>query len=164
MSIFLDRLAAGDVLISDGATGTNLHRMGLKPGVTPEELVIDNPDLLLELEKSFVDAGSDIILTCTFGGSNVRMQETKYSGRAVEINFKAARLARQATNTRPGVMVGGSIGPIGKLLKPYGPVQPEEAFETYSEQTKALVDGGVDLLVIETHFQIEEGKVSCSSS
>lgn len=158
MSTFLERLTSGEVLVSDGATGTNLHHMGLKMGIAPEELVIEDPDLLLSLERAFVEAGSDIILTCTFGGTGLRMKESKYADRVVEINVQAARLARQAAVARPGVLVGGSMGPIGKLLKPFGPLSPDDALLTYTKQAKALADGGVDLLVIETQFALEEAK------
>lgn len=156
MNKFLEYLAAGKTLVADGATGTNLQKMGLKPGTPPEELVLDQPDLLLDLETAFVDAGSDILLTCTFGGTSLRLKESKYADRAVEINRRAAGLARQAASSRTGVLVAGSIGPTGLLLKPYGPLSPEEAFAAYREQVAGLVEGGVDLLVIETHFSLEE--------
>lgn len=164
MSTFLDRLAAGKVLVSDGATGTNLHSMGLKMGTSPEELVLDDPNLLLRLAGGFVEVGSDIILTCTFGGTGIRLAETKYAGRAAEINRKAVEIARQAASARPGVLVGGSMGPIGKLLKPYGPLTSEEALSTYTEQAQALAEGGVDLLVIETQFALEEAKIAVQAA
>ena len=94
MNKFLEHLKAGDVLVADGATGTNLQKMGLKPGIAPEDLVIDNPDLLSQLANRFVQAGSDIILTCTFGGTRLRMKESKYVERCVEVNQRAAELAR----------------------------------------------------------------------
>ncbi|MCU0484668.1 MAG: homocysteine S-methyltransferase family protein [Anaerolineales bacterium] len=164
MSTFIDRLAAGQVLVADGATGTNLHRMGLQAGISPEELVLDHPELLLRLAGAFVEAGSDLILTCTFGGSSLRLQETRYAGRAAEINLRAAALARQAASARPGVLVGGSIGPLGKLLKPYGPVNAEDALRSLTEQARALADGGVDMLVIETQFDLEEAKLAVQAA
>ena len=96
MNKFLERLNTGETLVADGATGTNLQKMGLKPGKAPEDLVIDQPDLLLKLEGSFVNAGSDIILTCTFGGTRLRMKDSKYQDRAPEINMRAVELARKA--------------------------------------------------------------------
>jgi len=71
MNKFLERLNAGEILVADGATGSNLQKMGLKPGRPPEDLIIDNPDIILKLASSFVEAGSDIILTCTFGGVRI---------------------------------------------------------------------------------------------
>ena len=156
MNKFIERLNAGQALVADGATGSNLQKMGLKPGKAPEDLVIDEPDLLLELESSFVKAGSDIILTCTFGGTRLRMKESKYQSRAPEINTRAAELARKAASSRTDVLIAGSIGPTGSIMKPYGPMNPEQAFETYAEQAKALADGGVDFLVIETMFALDE--------
>jgi len=156
MNKFLERLNAGDVFVADGATGTNLQKMGLKAGIAPEDLVLDNPELLLELANRFVQAGSDIILTCTFGGTRLRMKESKYVDRCVEINLRAVELARKAASARSDVLVAGSIGPTGALMKPLGPLAPDEAFAAYAEQAKALADGGVDLIVIETMFAIDE--------
>jgi 5-methyltetrahydrofolate--homocysteine methyltransferase len=156
MNKFLERLNGGEILVADGATGSNLQKMGLRPGQPPEDLIIDNPDILFKLESSFVEAGSDIILTCTFGGTRMRMKDSKYQDRAPEVNIKAAELARKAASSREGVMVAGSMGPVGGLLKPYGPLDAEDVKATFAEQAKALTEGGVDLLLIETMFSFEE--------
>jgi 5-methyltetrahydrofolate--homocysteine methyltransferase len=156
MNKFLERLNSGEILVADGATGSNLQKMGLRPGQPPEDLIIDNPDILFKLESSFVEAGSDIILTCTFGGTRMRMKDSKYQDRAPEVNIKAAELARKAASAREGVMVAGSMGPVGGLLKPYGPLDAEDVKATFAEQAKALTEGGVDLLLIETMFSFEE--------
>jgi 5-methyltetrahydrofolate--homocysteine methyltransferase len=156
MNKFLEQLNAGAVLVADGATGTNLQKMGLKPGIAPEDLIIDNPDILLQLAGSFVAAGSNIILTCTFGGTRLRMKESKYVERCVEINLRAVELARKAASARQDVLVAGSMGPTGALMQPLGPLTPEEAFSAYAEQARALAEGGVDLLIIETMFALEE--------
>ncbi|MFZ5878347.1 MAG: homocysteine S-methyltransferase family protein [Chloroflexota bacterium] len=156
MNKFLERLNTGDVLVADGATGTNLQLMGLKAGTPPEDLVMDNPDILLTLAERFVDAGSDIILTCTFGGTRLRMKDSKYVERAPEVNLRAAELARKAASKRDGVLVAGSLGPTGALMVPFGPLTADEARATYAEQAKALTEGGVDLLLIETMFALEE--------
>jgi 5-methyltetrahydrofolate--homocysteine methyltransferase len=84
------------------------------------------------------------------------LKESKYAPRAAEINRRAAELARQAASTRDGTLVAGSIGPTGMLLKPYGPLSAEEATSTFTDQARALAEGGVDLLVIETMFSFEE--------
>ncbi|MEI6291021.1 MAG: homocysteine S-methyltransferase family protein, partial [Chloroflexota bacterium] len=152
MNKFLERIANGEVLIADGATGTNLQKMGLKPGIAPEDLVLDNPEILQNLAAQFVKAGSDIILTCTFGGTRLRMKESRYVDRCVEINQRAVQIARKAASAREDVLVAGSIGPTGALIKPLGPLNPEEAFAAYAEQAKALSEGGVDLIIIETVF------------
>jgi 5-methyltetrahydrofolate--homocysteine methyltransferase len=157
MNKFLERLSSEEILVADGATGSNLQKMGLKPGRPPEDLIIDNPELIHQLEKSFVDAGSDIILTCTFGGTRMRMKDSKYQDRTPEVNLRAAELARKAASSRnDGVLVAGSMGPVGALIKPYGPLNAEDVKATFAEQAKALADGGVDLLLIETMFSFEE--------
>jgi 5-methyltetrahydrofolate--homocysteine methyltransferase len=156
MNKFLARLNAGEILVADGATGTNLQKMGVKPGTPPEDLVMDDPDTILKLASAFVQAGSDIILTCTFGGTRLRMKESKYAERAPEVNLRAAELARKAASSRTGVLVAGSMGPTGALMKPFGPLTPEEVTATYAEQARALTKGGVDLLLIETMFAFDE--------
>jgi len=156
MNQFLKRLNDGEILVADGATGTNLQIMGLKGKFVPEDLVLDQPDILLKLETAFVDAGSDIILTCTFGGTDLRMKESKYADKADEVNKRAVELARKAASARRDVLVAGSIGPTGQLMKPYGPLSPDEAKASFTRQAKALAEGGVDLLVIETMFAFDE--------
>lgn len=156
MNKFLERLNTGEIMVADGATGTNLQAMGIQPGTPPEDLVMDDPDTILKLETAFVEAGSDIILTCTFGGTGLRMQESKYAGRAPEVNLRAVELAQKAASKRDDVLVAGSMGPTGALLQPYGPLTPEEVTATYAEQAKALAEGGVDLLLIETMFAFNE--------
>jgi len=156
MNKFLERLQSGEILVADGSTGASLQKMGLKPGIPPEDLVLDAPEMVLQLESAFVAAGSDIILTDTFGGSRILMQKSKYADRTPEINTRAAGLARQAASMRNGILVAGSIGPTGLLMKPYGPLTVEDAIATFAEQANALAEGGVDLLVIETMFAFEE--------
>ena len=156
MNKFVERLQRGEILVADGATGSNLQKMGLKPGRPPEDLVIDDPDTILKLASSFVEAGSDIILTCTFGGTRMRMKDSKYQDRTPQVNIRAAEIARKAASARDGVLVAGSMGPVGALIKPYGPLEEEEVRATFAEQAKALADGGVDLLLLETMFAFEE--------
>ena len=156
MNKFLERLSNGEILVADGATGSNLQRMGLKPGKPPEDLIIDDPDILLKLASSFVEAGSDIILTCTFGGTRIRMKDSKYQDRTPEVNMRAVEIARKAASARDGVLVAGSMGPVGALVKPYGPLEEDDVRATFAEQAKALTEGGADLLLIETMFAFEE--------
>ena len=155
MNKFLERLNGGEILVADGATGSNLQKMGLKPGKPPEDLIIDDPDTILNLESSFAKAGSDIILTCTFGGTRMRMKDSKYQDRCVEVNMRAVEIARKAASLNNG-LVAGSMGPVGAILKPYAPLEPEDVKATFAEQAKALAEGGVDFLLIETMFAFEE--------
>ena len=156
MNKFLERLNSGDILVADGATGSNLQKMGLKPGRPPEDMIIDDPDTLIKLARSFSEAGSDIILTCTFGGTRLRMKDSKYQDRTPEANMRAVELVRKAAAGRSDVLVAGSMGPVGALVKPYGPLEEEDVRATFAEQAKALADGGADLLLIETMFAFEE--------
>jgi 5-methyltetrahydrofolate--homocysteine methyltransferase len=151
----LSVIQSGAVLVSDGATGTNLQQRGLPAGVPPDEWVFDNPEAVLQLHRDFIAAGSNIILTDTFGATNLRLRGSKYEGKALELNERAASLARQAA-AGTEVYVAGSLGPVGALIKPFGPLSPEEVRLAYAEQARALTDGGVDLLVIETQFSLEE--------
>ena len=152
---FRKRLAAGPVLVADGATGTSYQEMGIEIGVPPEEWVWDRPDKVLELHRAFINAGSDIILTDSFGGTPLRLRESKYAGRASELNRRAAELAREAAGSSQ-VLVAGSIGPTGVLMEPYGELTRAAAIETFATQAAALTHGGVDLLVLETFFALDE--------
>ena len=156
---FLERLAAGDVLVADGATGTNLQKVGLQSGTSPEDWVFDRPEEILKLQRAWVEAGSDLILTCTFGGTRLRLKDSRYADRAPELNRRAVEIAREATRGHD-VLIAGSIGPTGQLFTPFGPLTKAAALETYAEQAQALVEGGVDLLVIETHFALDEAEAA----
>ena len=151
---FTDLLAERGALIADGATGTNYQTMGMEPGLAPEEWLFQAPDRVVELHRAFASAGADMVLTCTFGATPLRLTEGPLVGRAREVNLRAAELAREGAG--PGRLVAGSLGPTGQLIEPYGLLNREAAHEAYAEQARALVDGGVDLLVLETIFAVEE--------
>lgn len=156
---FLTRIQAKELLVSDGATGTNLFQRGLPRGKTSENWVVEQPDQIIRLHQDFLAAGADIILTSTFGATSLRLQNTSLEGRAIEVNQRAVDLAQQAVKNTP-CLIGGSIGPLGQLLKPLGPITIEEAAASYAEQAQTLNDSGVDLLVIETQFDIIEAKTA----
>jgi len=150
---FTGRLAQRGVLIADGATGTNYQTMGMEPGLAPEEWLFQAPERVVELHRAFVDAGADIVLTCTFGATPLRLTEGPLAGRAREVNLRAAELAREGAGNN---LVAGSLGPTGQLIEPYGLLNREAAVAAYAEQAGALTEGGVDLLVLETIFAVEE--------
>jgi 5-methyltetrahydrofolate--homocysteine methyltransferase len=156
---FLDRLHAGEILVADGATGTNLQQRGLARGMAAERWVLDNPDQIVRLHHDFIQAGSDLILTSTFGATSIRLAASGLEARAAEINCKAANLARQAAGAS-GTLVAGSIGPTGQLLKPLGPLEEEEAIAVFAAQAQALSAAGVDVLVVETQFDLGEAKAA----
>jgi methionine synthase I (cobalamin-dependent) len=153
---FVERLKAGDLLFADGATATNYQQKGMGIGVAPEEWVFDQPDTVRGLHCAFIDAGADIILTDTFGGTSLRLRESRYAGRASELNRRAAALAREAAGAREGVLVAGSMGPTGMLMEPLGELTAATAASVYGEQAAALSSAGVDLLLLETFFALDE--------
>ena len=155
----LDRLKTGKVLVSDGATGTNLQQVGMERGKSAEDWVLENPQAIMDLEQQFIDAGSDIILTCTFGATKLRLAASGLADKVVEINQKAVALAKKAIAGR-NIFIAGSIGPTGSMMQPLGPLSVEDAQATFGEQAKLLVDGGVDLLVIETQFDLVEARAA----
>jgi len=154
MPSFTHLLAERTVLLADGATGTNYQNMGIEPGVAPEEWVFDAPDRVRELHRRFVEAGSDLLLTCTFGATAPRLADGPLAGRATEVNARAVELAREAAGDDR--LVAGSLGPTGQLVEPYGLLTRETAVDAYAEQARALAGAGADLLVLETFFALEE--------
>jgi 5-methyltetrahydrofolate--homocysteine methyltransferase len=159
VSPFLARLKEGGVLVSDGATGTNLQKRGLPRGVAGELWVLERPEEILRLHRDFIEAGADIVLTCTFGGTSVRLEHAGLADRAEAINRKGVELARQAVKGT-ACLVAGSIGPTGQLLKPYGPLEVEAATAAFAAQAKTLSQAGADLLVIETQFDLGEAEAA----
>ena len=158
MKTTLEELAPGrGVLLADGATGTNLFKAGLETGYPPELWNVEQANKIIALYQEFVDAGSDMILTNSFGGTSFRLKLHASETRVEELNLAAARLARQVADKadRP-VLVAGSIGPTGELFSPLGMLTPEAAEAAFTEQAEALAQGGVDVIWIETMSALEE--------
>jgi 5-methyltetrahydrofolate--homocysteine methyltransferase len=155
MSEFLNWVKSGDVIVADGATGTNLQARGLPRGMSGEMWVKDQPEHIVKLHRDFIAAGAQIILSSTFNASPLRLEETELVGFTMEINLRAVKLAREAIAGKP-VLVAGSMGPSGKLLQPYGPLSEQDAIASFSEQARVLDQSGVDLIVLETQFDISE--------
>jgi len=165
MSNFLEQIKAGEVLVADGATGTNLQQRGLERGASAETWVLERPQEIVRLHRDFLDAGADLLLTATFGATAICLEAAggpALAGRAAEINRQAVALARQAAAEagRPGTLVAGSIGPTGQLLKPFGPLEEGAAEEAFAVQARALVEAGADLLVVETQFDLSEARAA----
>jgi len=150
----LDRLAQGDVLISDGATGTYLQSHGLEAGGCPEEFNLSHPDVVQGMARQYFDAGSDMVLTNSFGGNKFMLTKYGHGGSVREFNRLAAEHAR--SQAPPGCYVVGSVGPTGEFLEPLGPVSESEMLDTFAEQITALEEGGADAVVIETAMALEE--------
>jgi 5-methyltetrahydrofolate--homocysteine methyltransferase len=147
------------VLVSDGATGTNLQKRGLPKGLSPESWVFDNPQTVIQLHRDFIAAGSNIILTDTFGGSPIRLAKSGLRGRVAELNQAAVAQARKAAEST-STWVAGSIGPTGELLQPNGQIGENEMRAAFVEQARALAEAGVDLIVVETQFDLAEARIA----
>jgi len=155
MSILQEKISKKELLVSDGATGTNLIQRGLPRGSAAEEWVLSKPQAILDLHRDFVQAGSDILLTCTFGASELRLEATGLKEQFMRINQKAVELARQASEGAP-VWVAASLGPLGQMLKPLGLLEESEAEKYYQRQAQVLSQAGADLLLVETQFDLGE--------
>jgi methionine synthase I (cobalamin-dependent) len=154
---FTEALATRPWLLADGATGTNYFQMGLESGDAPEMWNFEHPDRVRSLHRRFIEAGADIILTNTFGGNRHRLKLHNAQDQVREINIAAAKNARAEADAvdRP-VYVGGSIGPTGEIFEPVGTMSHGEGVKAFEEQAKALKEGGVDVLWIETMSSEEE--------
>jgi 5-methyltetrahydrofolate--homocysteine methyltransferase len=156
---FRKQLLSGAILVVDGATGSNLQARGLARGAASECWVLERPEEILQLHRDFITAGADILLTSTFGGTALRLEGSGLSERATEINQRAVELARQAA-AESSVYVAGSIGPLGQLLQPFGPLSEDVARNAYMDQARWLTEAGVDLIVIETQFDLNEATIA----
>jgi 5-methyltetrahydrofolate--homocysteine methyltransferase len=155
---FLTSVRSGTVLLADGATGTMLQDYGLETGRVPETWLFERPDEIRALHQAYINAGSNIILTCSFGGTRFRLEGDGLSHRVLEVNRLAAQIAREVAGD--GVYVAGDMGPTGQLLAPLGTVAHEDAVDAYAEQAQGLTEGGADLLIIETMSDLGEARAA----
>ena len=156
MPSLLERLEAGEIIISDGATGTYLQQRGLEPGGCPEEFNASHPEVVQGMAKAYFDSGSDMVLTNSFGGSRYMQKKYGYEGRVAEFNRLAAQ---HAASQKPDSdhYVAGSIGPTGEMMEPLPDgVSESEMYDALAEQATALADGGADTILIETQMALEE--------
>lgn len=153
----LNEIINKKVLVSDGAWGTLLQAKGLKPGECPELWNITHREEILEIAGSYINAGSDIIETNSFGGSIIKLSQYGLSARVREINEAAAAISREAAGKNK--FVAGSVGPTGKMLV-MGDVTEEELYKAFSEQSKALENGGADIIIIETMTAVDESAMA----
>jgi 5-methyltetrahydrofolate--homocysteine methyltransferase len=154
----LDRLEAGDTLIFDGATGTYLQNNGLEPGGSPELMNATHPEVVKGMSKQYFDAGSDIVLTNSFGGNKFMLERYGAGERLFELNRLAAEHARSVAPE--GKFVCGSIGPTGEFIEPLGTATEDDLYDTFSEMSKAFEAGGADAVMIETQLAIEEAVIA----
>ncbi|MYD51844.1 MAG: methionine synthase [Dehalococcoidia bacterium] len=151
----LERLATGDVIVSDGAMGTYLQARGLEPGGCPEAFNADHPEIIRRMAADYFNAGSNMVLTASFGGSRFMLDKYGYSGQTREFNRLAATHARSVAS--PWHFVVGSIGPTGEILQSNGgTTADDEIYDAFVDQVIGLEEGGADAVVIETMISVEE--------
>ena len=161
MTILDDILDETGWVLADGATGTNFFKRGLETGYPPELWNVERPDEVTALHAAFIDAGSQLILTNSFGGTAHRLKLHDAQDRVEELNSAGARIARRAADdgrdrTGRAVVVAGSMGPTGELFAPMGALDYDDALAAFTAQATALADGGADLLWVETMSSLEE--------
>ncbi len=148
MKNFRELLETDDVYVFDGAVGTRLYDKGVYINRSYDELNLISPDLVREVHEEYVRAGADIIETNSFGATRHKLQPYGLEGKLRDINIAAARLAREAAGDK--AYVAGAIGPLGLRIEPFGPTSFDEAKDLFKEQAEALLEGGVDLFILET--------------
>ncbi|MDR3319483.1 MAG: homocysteine S-methyltransferase family protein [Desulfovibrio sp.] len=155
---FSQALLSGRPLLLDGAMGTMLQHSGMPTGVSPEIYCLDNPDLLRTIHKAYLNAGIDIITSCTFGGNTYKLPK---NADVFAVNRALVAIARQAgRETGKPFFVAGNIGPTGQFIKPLGEITPDECIEAFALQISGLAAGGADLIFIETQYDLAEARAA----
>lgn len=162
MAGLLERLAAGEALVADGATGTYLQGKGLGIGQAPDAWNFSHPDVVRQMAADYFAAGADLVETNSFGGNVYRLRHTGLEGRVREVNRVAAELAR--SGAPGGGIVVGAIGPTGAFLEPLGEARPEDFRIAFADQAEALAEGGVDALCVETMTALEEAAIAVEAA
>ncbi len=152
------QLTESRLIFLDGSTGANLMKKGMLPGMCPEQWMLDHPEAVIELQKAYAEAGTDIIYAPTFTANRIKLAEYGLADKIREINMQLVRLSKQAVGEN--VLVAGDITMTGKQLKPIGDFEFEELIGVYKEQIGYLVEAGVDLLVIETMMSLQEARAA----
>lgn len=154
MKDFREILDNDSIYVFDGAVGTRLYDKGVYINRSYDELNLTAPDLVREVHEEYINAGADIIETNTFGATRNKLQPYGLESRLHEINVAAARIAREAAGDK--VFVAGAIGPLGLRIEPFGPTSFDEAKAMFLEQVEGLLEGGVDLFILETFSEVPE--------
>ncbi|MCD4748621.1 MAG: homocysteine S-methyltransferase family protein [Thermoanaerobaculales bacterium] len=150
----LKRLMSGDRLVGDGAWGSLLMARGLPPGACPDAMNLQRPEVLEEIAAEYLEAGADLLTTNTFGGSPLALERYGLESRVEEINRRGAEIIAGVTGGR--ALVSASVGPSGRILKPYGDTDPGVVGDGFRRQVAALAEGGADVICIETMTDLEE--------
>ncbi len=156
-------LGAERPVLLDGGMGTLLQDMGLEDGEPGELWNLENPDAVRAAHRAYAEAGARLLTTNTFGGTRPRLELHGLGDRVGEVNRAAARLARSVADER-GLLVAGDLGPTGELLAPLGPLTSEEAQALFAEQLVGLVEGGIDLVLVETLSDLGEADAALAAA
>ncbi|MFW5803028.1 MAG: homocysteine S-methyltransferase family protein, partial [Verrucomicrobiota bacterium] len=156
-SEFRERLEK-QVLVLDGATGTELQRLGMPQGVCPEKWVLGNPEVLREVQQAYIDAGAQGIYSCTFGANRVKLEEFGLHEDVHELNRDLVRLSRAVAGDE--VLAAGDMSPTGRFVEPFGDLAFDDAVEIYREQVVGLLEGGADFFMVETMVDIQEARAA----
>ena len=154
----LERIERGDVLVGDGGWGTMLMARGLEPGTPPESFVLDAPEVIEEVALLYLEAGAELITTDTFGATPLSLESHGLADKTEEINRGAVEAARRAVGER--AYVSASVGPTGRLLKPFGDTEPEAMREAFERQIRGLAEAGPDLICVETMTDLTEATLA----
>jgi 5-methyltetrahydrofolate--homocysteine methyltransferase len=149
-------------LIADGAMGTMLLDRGLEPGAPPERITLERPEVLRDVAAAYLAAGADIVETNTFGASRLKLQSAGLGTDVERCNRDAVEIVRDVVGQR--AYVAGSVGPCGRLLEPYGDVEPTEVRASFDEQCEHLIAAGVDCIFVETMVDIEEAVLAVEAA
>ena len=157
-----EQLAGAGVILLDGATGSNLTKAGMPKGVSTELWVLEHPDILANLQKAYVEAGSQIVYAPTFAANRISLRNFNLQDRVVELNTKLVKISKDAVGSR--ALVAGDLTTTGQLLEPQGNLTYDALYQAYREQIKALVDAGVDLIGAETMLGVDETVVALDAA
>jgi 5-methyltetrahydrofolate--homocysteine methyltransferase len=146
------------IIVLDGAVGTQLQKRGMPLGVCPELWVLEHPHILMDIQREYIQAGSRVLYTATLGGNSIKLEEFGLGHRVVEINKELALITRRVAGEH--AIVAGDISTTGKYIEPLGDITFEHAVNIYKEQVKGLLEGGVDLFIIETMTDIQEARAA----
>lgn len=151
--------------IFDGAMGTMLQAAGLEEGYCPELFNVERPEVVKNIHAQYLQHGSDVITTNTFGACSLKLEDYDLQDRVREINIAAVKVAKEAiAEVKPSARVAGSMGPTGRFLQPLGNMSFDDIYDTYKEQADALIEGGVDFIIIETIIDVQEMRAALLAS
>lgn len=157
-----EKLTNGKVVLLDGATGSNLRKAGMPVGISSEQWVMEHPQVLQELQRAYVEAGSQIVYAPTFAANRISLRNFNLQDQVEELNRRLVAISREAVGNN--AYIAGDITTTGQLIEPRGDMTYEKLYQAYQEQIRVLVDAGVDLLVAETMLSVEETVIALDAA